>query len=505
MRRTWVVAATATLLVLATAVGGDAAPKYQPFPSGYGYDTPGEITALKNAVAKGDHKTVRQHGWKLWAGIMQPLSSADPNSWPIWFSWQNTTCAFNEPFCPAQKAPGAFASGAPAGPKKSLMLLNADAGAGQSGGAAIPIPVNVPEVPCYPIPAPVVQAYPTATDPNKCGTNNICDGAHFQFNGDIMIPTESLSQEGFDWIRGKKLNQQATLNALRKQNVKDLTLPRRYVVTKHMFWPVKATGISAVPVWHGVFDPTNPSYQGYETWKDLVGVDPTGKAVGTKTTVSFLYNVLQLQPPPRPSCTNQTQFPTVTASATVYALKDFYSHKVTQADWDSFDDADKAILNASSYWAYNQPFGPGDYLVTIAMHVNTREIPTWALQSAWWSDQPNAGPYAQDRPKLPQAKGPWNHYLLVDAYGIPDSKDRTHLPVATNPYIELVSHPVGTDCNNCHIRSGWPTKPTRPGEQTAGYQSRNCSDLLAALTPGNACFQYLTRSDFQWIIPDRAQ
>ena len=254
-----------------------------------------------------------------------------------------------------------------------------------------------------------------------------------------------------------------------------------------MFWPVKAGSLTAIPVWHNYHGGNYPGYAGYETWPDLVAVDPSGKLAGKKATVSYLYGVL------RPDKT--APWPTVTASATVYGLNDFYHHQVTKEDWQSFNEADKAILNAASYWAYAQPFGPGDYLVTVAMHINTREIPSWALQSAWWSDVPNAGPYSQDRPSLPQAKGPWQHYLLVDAYGIPDAVRKDQLPVATNPYIELVIHPVGTDCNNCHIRAGWPT-----GRQagTASYQNPDCPDELAKLSPGDACFHKYTRTDFQW-------
>ncbi len=489
MTRTSTVAATAALLVLATSVGGDAALAYDPFPPGYGYLNANEIRALEKAVRDGDHKTVRQHGWKLWAGIMQPSTGAP--GWPIWYTWPNTTAAFAAPPNLALTASNA---------RGSLMQLNARLSAGQP--AATPIPVNVKNVPCYPIPAPVVKDYPNAT--SKCGPNNICDGKHFQFNGDIMIPTESLSMPGFKWIRSTRIYEQAKLNELRQKGVKDIGLPPPYVVTKHMFWPVKRDGISAIPVWNKKFNPADPNYAGYETWSDLVAVDPSGKSVGTKATVSYLYGVLQLQPAPQPptnACTNQTPFPTVTASATVYPLKDFYYHQVTQADWDSFDEADKAIINAASYWAYNAPFKVNDYLVTIATHVNTKEIPTWALQSAWWSDAPNTGPYAQDRPKLPQAKGPWDHYLLVDAYGIADPKGSDRLPVATNPYIELVIHPMGTDCNNCHIRAGWPSA-AHGG--TASYQNPNCPELLQKLSPNNTCFDKITRTDFQWIIPDRA-
>ena len=481
MARASIIAALSLSFVATMGAAANAAPKYQPFPPGYGYMDPREIRALMIAVARGDHKTVREHGWKLWAGIMQP-SAADP-SWPIWFTWPNTKGAF------APSGLGLVAANAGAAPGKSLIQLNAGIRAGQPAAGAIP--VNVKALPVYPIPPQVIQAYPNAT--KNCGANNICDGTHVLFNGDIMIPTESLSQAGFDWIRSQHLYEQAKLDALHKAGVKDLSLPQRYIVTKHMFWPVKAGQISAIPVWHDYHDGKYPDYAGYETWPDLVGVDPSGQSVGKKAMVSYLYGVLQPD--------GNTPWPTVTASVPVHGLNEFYYHRVTAADWQSFDEADKAILNAASYWAYNQPFGPGDYLATIAMHVNTREIATWALQSAWWSDVPNAGPYAQDRPKLPQAKGPWDHYLLVDAYGIPDQPHGDVLPVATNPYIELVIHPVGTDCNNCHMRAGWPTGPN---SGQASYQNPDCPDSLAKLTPNSACLQALTRSDFQWIIPDRA-
>ncbi|MFZ0423546.1 MAG: hypothetical protein WAL80_11775 [Xanthobacteraceae bacterium] len=65
-------------------------------------------------------------------------------------------------------------------------------------------------------------------------------------------------------------------------------------------------------------------------------------------------------------------------------------------------------------------------------------------------------------------------------------------------------HPVGTDCNNCHIRAGWPPdpKPPKPGESS--YQIPDCPKLLEKLTPESACLQPLTRTDFQWIITVRA-
>ena len=490
MPRRSVMIAACVLLPMAAAVATEAAAQYPSFPSGYGYMDPSEIEQLNRAVAAGDHSTVRQHGWKLWAGIMQP-SGADPG-WPFWYAWPNTKAAFAPPPAPlgavSANANEASTSSAQTGPKKSLILLNAGR-AGESG--ADEIPANVPNVPTYPIPAPVSAAYPNAT--TICGAGNICDGSHFAFNGDIMIATETLSPAGFDWIRGQNAYQQVTLDEWHNiTGQKDLTVPQPYLVTKHMYWPVKKDSITAIPVWHSYHPDDYPNYAGYETWPDLVAVDPTGQSVGKTVQVSYLRA-------PAP-------WPTMTASAKVYGLEDFYYHQVTKDDWQSFDENDKAILNASSYWAYGAPFGEGDYLVTIAMHINTREIPTWALQSVFWSDVPDGGSYglaryAQDRPDLPQAKGPWKHYLLVDAYGIPDKTNPNRLPVATNFYIELVSHPIGTDCNNCHIRAGWP-EAKQAG--ASSYQNPDCRNLLEKFTPGNACFAKYTRTDFQWIIPDRA-
>src|SRR5262249_22009559 len=157
-------------LSLATGVAAtlQAASPYQPFPKGYGYMEPGEIAALKKAVAAGDHKTVREHGWKLWAGIMQPDAAG---TWPIWVTSRNTKAAF---------APSAgLAAANPA--EKSLMLLNAGVRAGQPTGGVIPVNIPNSQLPVYPIPQAVINDYPNAT--KNCGANNICDGSHFLFNG----------------------------------------------------------------------------------------------------------------------------------------------------------------------------------------------------------------------------------------------------------------------------------------------------------------------------------
>jgi hypothetical protein len=462
---------------------------YQPFPNGYGYME--NLDLLQKATDSGNRAVIRDHAWKLWAGIMQP----DTNTgWPIWYSWQNTTAAFQAASTdPASK---------PAKPlvPKTLRHINA---------------ANTPDVntnaPIYCVPNEVQTLYSDIISYDSHSQPTIADGKNFQNNGDIMIATESLSQEAFDSIRNDKLYLQSTLDEKYKQK-KDVEVAQRSIVTKHMYWPVKANGLTAIPVWKNQIKPSNPNYAGYEIWNDLVAIDPSGKQVGKQVDVEFLYGVRQYQKDwycPKGSIAKDNSpamMPSVKQNAKVYGINDFYFHKVTQQDWDNFNDEDKAIITSASYWANNQPFNVGDYLVTVAMHVNTKELPSWTLQSVWWADNdeinnPN-NPYGKDRPVLPHAQGPWQHYLLTDSYAVPPN-DKGEMDIAVNPYIEGVIHPIATSCRNCHIRAGWPTaKDHRAG--TASYQTPDCPELLSYITPQTDCIKDLSRTDYLWIIPDRA-
>lgn len=438
---------------------------YQPFPDGYGYLQ--DSSQLAEAVANEDFSTVRAHGWKLWAGITQESSEID---WPIWFTWPNTKPAFSK----ASVGLGENVSAAP----KSLIQINIENITYDTAFSSF--------LPIYPIPQPVVDKY----------GSNFSIGSRFLFNGDILIPTEALSNEAYDWIRNDSLYLQSQLQKLYEEKLHILNSPTKFISTKHMYWPVKKDSISALPVWDFDFPPNYEKYAGYENWNTLVAIDPSGKYVGKMLPVTYLHGVLN---------PDSTKIAPVTKDAEVVSIDNFYSHQVTQDEWDNlFDDADRAILSASSYWAHNQPFEPGDYLVTVAMHVNTKELPTWAMQSVWWSNKPDESKYSEDRPDLPQAKGPWKNYLMTTSYGIVDPVTKK-LPVEMNPYIELVIHPVGTSCQNCHVRAGWPKAPTGMGTPgMASYQNDDCPDLLEPLDIDADCLKEYLLTDFSWIIADQA-
>lgn len=451
---------------------------YQPIPPGYGYMT--DTAQLAAAVANGNISYVRQHAWALWAGIMQPANGIN---WPVWYTWPTTQLA-----CRMPSANGKMLGETNEGTtSQSLIRINKN---NTSAGTIM----DTLHLPIYPIPDSVVKKYPKSVNVT---TNTISTGKYFLSNGDIMIPTESISLQGFNWVRQNKLYNPAVLNSLDQSYLAGkgphvLSTPATQIITKHMFWPIPANGLSALPVWNDDYDSAYTGYAGYEKWKNVVAVDPTNSKKGLITKVRYLYGVLN---------PDSTPIQPITKIAVVHGIDEFYSHKVTQADWDSFSDNDKAIITASSYWAYNKAFQVGDYLITIAMHINTKEVPTWALQSVYWSDFPETGKYAANKPSLPNAKGPWAHYKLVDAYGIPGANGT--LPVGMNPYIELVIHPVATNCNNCHIRAGWPEGATG---DSASYQNPGCLNLVGKFnTSTTPCLQKILLTDFQWFLSDDAK
>ncbi|GEM_PF-900931 len=466
-----------------------AAEPDQPLPDWTQYSQPLEIEKLQQAVGAGDHAVVREHGWRLWAGIMQEEQGG---TWPIWFSWRNSDQAF-------------LLDGA-APPQGLSLIQRSRLNGGEamlSNSAHSPFPkINVENTPYYPTPKQVKDKYPGPTSDCVSAQNpeNICDGRHFLFNQDIMIPTESISKEAYEKIHKDKLFSKLTLDKLHQDKVSDLDLGEKFVVTKHMYWPVKGDGVTIIPVWHDYKGPDYWYYAGYETWTGFIALDPDKRhPIGSKVAGTYLHGVKKHD--------KITDWPRITAKdVVVHDIDEFYHHQVTTDEWQNvFDESDRAIIDAASHWANGRAFEPGkDYLVTVAMHVNTREIPSWALQSVWWSDKADEGPYAENRPRdLKDAKGPWTHYLLVDSYGIEASKGKQ--PVAMNPFIELVSHPVGTNCNTCHMHAGWPEGAK--GLDQASYQYRpdpQCGDPLATLKPDTACLAKILRTDFQWFIPDRA-
>ena len=471
----------AFVFTLAVTLGGAAAAaepsaaepaKIPPFPGGY--DWPANPATIQKAISAGDWATLRTHAWWLWIGLNTPA----PDGGPLWRAWPTSTQAF------ASSSTGAL--GSAAGHARTLNAAN-----------FANTPINLP-APWYPVPTVSGKTCTTGT-----GTE-LPDGPRFAANGDVLIADVVYNQDSLDWIRNKQLYVASNLTSQWQAGTKAIAdFPSTSFVLKHMYWPARGDGPTALPVWHPEkYPPTPATYIGYELWKDTVAIDTSGKPVppGKTAKVSAFYHFFQSD--------QKTPFPTQTRDAKLVSVNDFYNHKVDAKELAGMDPRDRAILNSSACWLYNRPFQAGDYLVSVAMHINTKEIPTWALQSLWWSDQPDQGPFAANRPDINPQKGPgpWRHYLLTVEYGIDASPGM--LPVAFNPFIELAAaHPIQTNCRNCHTRAAWPRNGlsiTPPPTATASYEAKGGPGALVDLQPDDPVFQHLMRLDFQWAVSDRA-
>lgn len=474
--------ALAAAALCSAAAAQTATDARHPIPFPPGYDFPADPAALQAAINARDTAALRRHGWYLWAGVNQP----GHDGWPIWRSWYIATQAFAPP------------------PRGKSNRLNAPPRQGRSLAAINKTnnpPINL-TLPVYLIPDPVRARHEAAlkgiTDSSK-----IPDGENFQNNGDLMLVSEPYSEPAYRDIRDKHLYQAATLKSLLAAGKTDIPqLPRRSIVLKHMYWPVKKDGLTALPIADmAKYDQSaNPdtTYVGFENmdrWTQAVAIDPARATIppGETADVTYLYDVQRPYngPGPLPPWGPNTyrQVPVVPLSA-------FYYKKLTMAEYRKLSTYDQVLIDASFYWVHKRLFEDGDYLVAVASHVITREIPQWTLQTIWWHDKPDDTAYAKDRPDIPNAKGPWRHYLMTVEDGVTAMPIGNSLPIAYNPYVELASHPVITNCRNCHIRSAWPS---------GRYMQSPGPDALADIKPDDPIFKGLLRGDFLWTIPDRAQ
>lgn len=441
---------------------------YVPFPADWGF--PRDRGTLQAWVDDVNITDIRQWGWTLFAGVNQPAGHDDLTVWQTW--WRVT-----QAFAPAPR-PGPVGAGdtAPAtgqlvgGDGSSYALANLRTIQATSGGP-------IPHTPDY-----------TST----CG-----DGVLFANNGDIMIAGEIYNEAAFSHIRDNGYYRQSVLQDLRPVSptatgTSIQEFPNDSIVLKTMYWPVSGTSgeLTALPVWD--FDPTWPidEYNGYETWRRGVAIDPTNGRAGT-ATVRYLYGL------PGEYADGVTF-----ENAPIVPIDRFYRRQIDPGMLVTMDPNDRCILNQSANWAYGRDFRPGDWIVLIASHVQSKEIADWAMQTFWWHDRPNDGPHSLNRPTNVPG-GAWQNYLMCTAWSMTTPRENDGSPaICANPYIELVvpePYRITTNCQNCHTRAAWPTQ-SASNPNGAHYDT----SVRGYIPPTADIFDGLVRTDFLWTIADRA-
>lgn len=466
-----------------------------PAPIPAGFDYPQAQPVVEGWVSRRDEARAREHGWYLWAALNTQAAGQ-----PVWRSWCTSTQAFagNGPSPSPSPSGGVGGDGTalnigpiaqPATlPMRTRKFLN---------GAE---PINFPVAPVYALPDAVLRRYAGTGCIAKSsdGVASLVDGPSYENNGDIMIAGVTYNQTAYEWIRSQNLYRSATMSRMMPPagTIAQIpAMPRGSIVLKPMMWPVARGGFTALPVWdHPSSD--DGRYAGYEIqskWPRAVALTTTPQALVRPGSVTFLHGITMDGKALGPNSYQRPQ---------VVGTDQFYR---STPDLATMHACDRAILDASAWWAYGRMFEQGDQLVMVAMHIMTKEQPAWTFQSVWWHDRADQGPYAANRPNIPvaQAPGPWRNYLMTSTYGIPAAPGGSTWPVAYNPYIELAAdHPIETNCMNCHHRAAFPNTATPPKRQSS-YLQKGGPGALDIYDQRNPIFQGLLQVDSMWAISDR--
>ena len=425
---------------------------YRSFPEGYGFPT--DRDTLDHWVQTQDTAAIRTHAWSLWAG----LNEATGNGSFIWQTWYNLNSLFR----------------------------------GLNGSSPPPRGGPPPDTAFYGL----APDYP---DHWECGGN---------FGGDFINTVDALlifsiyyNQAARNWIMDKDLNSSSTLIAMKNEGRRDIPqAPEKAFIIKPIWYPVKAgkNTFTALPVWDGPGDRDPLLYNGFETWERAVAItdDPNPPK---SVSVEYLYQLI-----------NRDSFHYAFPEATTVSVDQFYSLKLDKQTLAGFSDGDSCVVNTSFNYVHNEGFEEGDYLVLIAMHILTKELEDWTMQTVWWHDKPNEGPYASNKPDdIPG--GTWENYLLTQAYymAVPNRVGGTP-HIAFNPYIELMvpeENRLRSNCQNCHQRAGYPLFPpisVHPigSKPPAAGPGANYNPLKEGfISTSDSMFRGVIRTDFNWAIP----
>lgn len=520
----------------ATSCDNLVAPPDSQFPANFDY--PQSSATVQGWVQSRDGHRERVHAYCLFAGLNQP---AQGSSVPVWRTWLTSTQAFPNQYNPWPPQAAAKGSEGPQ-PARTVPINEARSRAAGKLGAIVNTPptylVNnaVATNPSY---TPCLQSVVDKNSGTLLGYT-LKDGQVFQSNGDIMVAAVSYNQAALQNILNTTLYNAVTLNGQLPGQATSPSnsvtpFPADSIVLKVMLWPVNGggttwTAVTALPIWdwdaNKPGSPSDGQYAGYEMqqfWTNAVAISsgPVTQSGGVQR-VQFLYGVLDQNGKPLGPNTYDGQ---------LVGLDRFYSRKYSDADLAALSPCDRAILDASAYWSYNRAFQAGDSLAMVAMHIMTKEQSDWTFQSAWW--HPDARDCAVNtrfcghRPaSVPGGDTTWKNYMMTTTYGMqqqsgnpnfyapPDTQNPPQVwPVAYNPYIELAaSHPITTNCMNCHHRAAWPPnvdlfQDSKPdlGRFSAYLQSSPANpNPLEVFTPDNNVFDGLLMVDSMWAVSDRA-
>jgi hypothetical protein len=177
-------------------------------------------------------------------------------------------------------------------------------------------------------------------------------------------------------------------------------------------------------------------------------------------------------------------------------VKCFYAFELTEEDIKALRASPSDLVALSDTGMF-----PGNYLVLVAVHVTTKEIPEWVWATFWWDNHGKSDSRAAGRPK--NIKPKWTHFLMETTLSGTTPLETDRGPkICFNPYLET-SIPNGaiSNCLQCHSKAAiGPPSEVSPFD--LGILGRNGRTLASGNNPDPHYFDNRVQTDFIWSIAD---
>lgn len=417
-----------------------AASTITPVPLPASSDFPVASATIDKWVAAANTGAIRGHAWAIWAAMTAASGQKfNGQNLPIWETWDGFSDVFTTSVTVSaggKKAPRVIRSF-----QKPLQFHHPFGGAVPVGASDNDHIVANNKF------DPEASKFLTTKQPGPKGANY------------VYVSGDSLNGLNAAWPAGTPAQQRA-INEF----------PARAIETKPVFSLVKATGLTAQPLWLGLAGATDKSNPTPGTWTTCVLIDPAGTGALRAATP------LQIKvAKPSGACKTFLYGP----------LSLFYAVRLTAPEASNFQAAS------------GSPAQGGDYAVLVAMHVNTKEITNWTWQTFWW--QPGAdtpGSFPGSRAGQPAAvAGPWKNYAACANYDQTTALGGKQMQVCFNPYLETspgIPAGISSNCMSCHGTARVAANEDYPADYKAP---------IAFFTDPKYFNATSTHTDFSWAVP----
>jgi hypothetical protein len=240
-------------------------------------------------------------------------------------------------------------------------------------------------------------------------------------------------------------------------------------------------------VWDRVIPDSNSSIGILRTWKQELW-DRIQKP-GDANISRFQIETVKIDTVSRRPCEDRDY-----GDDEVIPISCFYAYKLTQADVDAIAAAppDFAVIHDAG-------IQPGNYVVLVAMHVTTKEIPDWVWATFWWDNHGRSDPFAAGRPNsvLPR----WRHFLMdTTLSGMTPTEVDGGPKISFNPYLETaISNGAISNCLQCHAKAAYGSNQGLD-PYDLGILGRDGQTLASGNPDDPDYFKTRIQTDFLWSI-----